>query len=115
MHLQGLRLVFLLAILLGVLSSVARAGTTTADFLKWERKAQASFFQASIGMAGVIASQINPKIAKCIDQWYFVPGPLQMQREEKMLMDMSAYGDYHPSAVILGFVQQACGDFKTSR
>lgn len=102
-----------LAALLTVPSMGAvQAGTTTADFLKWERKAQESYFNNSITMIGVIAGRNKPDIAKCLDEWYFKTNVSQRERNTEFLETMKQYADYHPSAVVLGLVEQSCGELK---
>ncbi len=93
-------------------SGFANAGTTTADFLKWERKAQASYLHTSITMIGVVATQTKSEIATCIDEWYFQTSQIRDKRDQEILSGMANYADYHPSTVILALVEQACGKFK---
>ena len=87
------------------------AGTTTADFLKWEKKAQVSFLQVSISMAAVIAAQAKPKIASCLNDWYYKTKALQIQRQNEILQVMPNYKKYDPTAVLLGYIESACGKF----
>lgn len=108
----GIKLLSIMMIL--SVSSSAMAGTTTADFLKWERKAQVSYLQISILMAGTVASQIRPDIARCIDNWYLKSKELQEKRHIEIIKIMPKYAEYSPTAVILGFIEQACGSFKSS-
>ena len=89
--------------------SNANAGTTTSDFLKWERKSQEAFLQNSITMAGVIAAQSKPKISKCIDEWYFQSTDLRQRRHDEILMFMPKLKDYSPSAVVLAILNNVCG------
>ena len=87
----------------------AHAGTTTADFLTWEPKAQESFLQISILMIGTIASQLRPDAAQCVNDWYLKSAELQRQRHDEIIELMPEYQDFAPSAVILGVVEAACG------
>ena len=87
------------------------AATTTADFLKWDRQQQDSFFQISMIMAVTIASQIKPSLAGCIDDWYFENKELQRQRHAEILDQMPQLKEFEPSAVVLGFIEAACGEF----
>ena len=91
------------------LAAPAQAGTTTADFLKWEREAQESFLQISISMAGVIASQINQETAICMDEWYFGDKDLQQQRHAEILKIMPDYTTYDPHAVLMAYLESVCG------
>lgn len=87
------------------------AGTTTAEFLKWEQGKQKSFFQIAISMATVIASQTKPKTASCINSWYWTSKFTQEKRNTEMLNQMKPYSKFHPNAVILAFLERACGKF----
>lgn len=89
----------------------AHARTTTADFLKWERKAQDSFLQNSITMAGVIASQSKPEIAKCIDNWYLKDSETIEKRNGEIIEFMPRLKDYTPYAVVLAVLNDVCGEF----
>lgn len=92
--------------------SVAQADTfTSAKFLAWPADSQVSYFRTSIGMVGVIASQMSRNIAPCIDAWYFADPAVQTQRNEAIRALMRKYPDYHPQAVILALVQKECGKF----
>lgn len=106
---KAFRAIFLAVLLANILPQHAMAGTTTADFLKWGSGKQKSFFQVSISMATVIASQIKPKTAACLDDWYWANNTLQEKRNAEMLKQMEAYSKYHPNAVILAFLERACG------
>ena len=86
--------------------------TTTADFLKWDKKAQISFFQISIGMLGTVASQVRPQMARCINDWYYKSQETQRQRHEELLKIMPRYAKYNPSAFMLGVIESVCGKIK---
>lgn len=98
----------------GGLNSSAHAGTTTADFLKWERKSQEAFLQNSISMAGVIASQINPEISKCLDKLYFKSETSAKERNQEILDLMPKYAEFRPQAFIMAYVEDICGRFDRS-
>lgn len=89
----------------------AQAGTTTSEFLKWERKNQESFLDISITMAGVIAAQSKPKVAKCLDGWYFESVELQDQRYQEILDFMPRLKEYSPTTVVLSILNDVCGEF----
>ncbi|MEM8750722.1 MAG: hypothetical protein AAGF28_10490 [Pseudomonadota bacterium] len=91
--------------------SPAYAGTTTADFLKWERKSQDAFLQNSISMAGVIASQTDPAISKCLDKWYFESDAVAQSRNEEILKLMPEYAQFRPQAFVMAYIENACGRF----
>lgn len=98
-------------VLLYVPVNPAYAGTTTADFLRWERKSQEAFLQNSISMAGVIASQTDRQIAKCIDEWYFANVELVKSRNTEILEVMPEYKEFDPQAFLLAYLESACGKF----
>lgn len=91
-------------------SVAAKAETTTADFLKWEPGQQEAFFQATISMTGVIASQSNPEIARCLDQWYFVDDQTRQKRNQEILKLMPQFETFIPTAVILAVINDVCGE-----
>ncbi len=99
----------MLSLSLSNIAPPAQAGTTTADFLTWERKAQVSFLQVAISMAGIFAAQVRPELARCIDNWYFKSDSITDARNAEMLRQMPQYKAFHPNAVVLGFIEQACG------
>jgi hypothetical protein len=85
------------------------AGTTTEDFLKWERKAQVSFLQTSISMLATIAAQMKPKMANCLNDWYYASKNLDEKRHVEIIKIMPKYSKFHPSTVVLAYVESACG------
>lgn len=102
-----------LALGLGMAGAGAKAETfTSAEFLTQNEAAQTSFIEISITMAATVATQANPAIARCIDEWYFEDKPRQEQRNRHIVSVMRQYPDYHPSGVILAVIQKACGSFK---
>lgn len=88
------------------------AGTTTADFLKWERKAQMSFLQVSISMAATIAAQTQPKLANCINDWYYVKNELEQKRHNEIIKVMPQYKKFHPTTIVLAYIENVCGKFE---
>ena len=95
----------------GSFASPVLAGTTSADFLKWEPKSQASFLHTSISMAATIATQVRPKVARCIDHWYFKSDEAKEARNAEIMAVMSKYTAYHPSSVLFAVIEKACGKF----
>lgn len=84
-------------------------GFTSADLLKWKVASQDSFFQTSIGMTGVIASQNRREAARCIDQWYFSDKAIQQRRNDHIRNTMKKFPNYDPQATIFAIVRKACG------
>ena len=89
----------------------AYAASTTAEFLEWEREAQVALLQISISMAGYIAAQIRPDIGECLGEWYYKTEALREQRQSEILEAMPEYTEFPPVAVVLGYIEGACGRF----
>ena len=87
------------------------AGTTTGDFLTWDANSQNAYLQNSISMAGVIASQAKPDIARCLDDWYFVDTATIQMRNTEILGIMASYREFKPQAVLLAVLEDVCGRF----
>ena len=94
-----------------VCASNAAAQTTTADFLQWGRSSQDAFLQNSLSMAGVIASQTNPEIGRCLDEWYFTDAALREMRNGQILDEMQNLQEYLPQAVLLAIIEDVCGRY----
>lgn len=92
---------------------VAANGFTSADVLKWSEAEQDSFFQTSVTMIGIVATQTgeHTHIAECIDGWYGGGDASQPQRSERILEVMQSLPEYHPQAVILVVIEKECGKF----
>ena len=93
----------------GGLNSSAHAGTTTADFLKWNEGQQRSFLQTSMSMLTTIAAQVKPEMAECLDSWYYKESGLDKKRHAEIIKLMPQYNKFHPSTVILAYVENFCG------
>ena len=87
-------------------------GYTSAKLLAENAEAQKNFIEISLTMAGAVATQVKPEIARCLDDWFFKDAAKKPQRIEHILATMRQYPGYHPSGVLLGVIQQACGSFK---
>ena len=85
---------------------------TSAKVLDWSRQNQSFYFQASVTMAGFVASQNDKAQSRCIDDWYFESDGIREQRNGEILNVMGRYPDHHPSAIILAIVQKRCGSLK---
>jgi hypothetical protein len=88
-------------------------GFTSADVLKWSEESQNSFFQSSVNMIGLVATQIEGRdhIAECIDSWFGGAVVGAEQRAARIREVMQGIPEYHPQAVILAVVEKECGDF----
>ena len=63
-------------------------------------------------MATYIASQVRPDIGTCLNGWYYKTENLREKRQAEILEVISDYMSYDPTAVILGYLEGACGKFK---
>ena len=86
-------------------------GFTGADFATWEMRAQDSFIQTSITMAGVVATQTKPEVARCLDDWYRPDTELKDRRNDEVRTIIMGNPTYHPSGVIMAVLVKACGSF----
>ena len=82
---------------------------TGAEVLEWSPQGQTSYFQTSIGMAGIIAAQVNRDHARCIDNWHAAQ---RGQNYPAILEAIRTYPAYHPQGVVLAVLQKACGAFE---
>lgn len=102
----------LLALSFAAAPAAQAEGFTGRDFLAWSQQGQDSYLHTSVTMAGVIASQIRPSIAHCIDDWYFADAAVQERRNEEIKRTIRQNSNFHPSGVFLALLQSACGEFK---
>ena len=88
-------------------------GFTSADVLGWSAESQDSYFQTSVTMIAIVATQTgrHDEIAACIDGWYGGGDASQPQRSARIRSVMEGLPDYHPQAVILAVIEKECGDF----
>ncbi|MEE4538269.1 MAG: hypothetical protein V2J51_07240 [Erythrobacter sp.] len=91
----------------------AGQGFTAADVLKWTEDQQDSYFQTSVTMIGIVATQVEGRehIAECIDSWHGGGNQSQPARSAEIREGMEALPEHHPQAVILAVVQKECGAF----
>ncbi|MEM9128192.1 MAG: hypothetical protein AAGA97_00465 [Pseudomonadota bacterium] len=101
----------ILLIFMAFYPQAGNAETTTADFLEWDERAQASFFEISISMAGIIAAQTQPEIAECLNDWYYAEGNLPSKRHAEMIELMPQYAEHDPTVVVLAYIEGVCGEF----
>ena len=89
----------------------AKEGFTAEKFLQFNKAEQASYFQISVTMAGVIATQTRKNLARCIDIWYFESSETIEKRNTFMVSLMKKYLTHHPSGIIAAAIERACGSF----
>ena len=81
----------------------------SSEFLKWKRSSQEFYLDATIGMAGLIASQNDKEQGKCIDSWYIDDHAAAI---DYILDTMRRAPDYHPRGVIAAVIEKKCGDLR---
>lgn len=86
---------------------------TSKDVLAWSGTAQDSFFQTSVTMIAIVATQTgqHDHIAQCIDTWYGGGPESQPQRSARLREVMENLPNHHPQAVILAVIEKECGEF----
>lgn len=82
---------------------------TAADVLGWEKANQDAFFETSISMAGVLASQSELPAARCINDWYYGPSASKASINDEIRSAMRQYSGYYPGIVIVAVIERACG------
>lgn len=88
------------------------ASFTGSQFLTWPRKSQDAFLQNSITMTGIVATQSQPEIADCIDDWYGTDRKAHAPIHDSIIETIGDNRDYHPQAVLLAIIQKRCGSFE---
>lgn len=83
----------------------------SAAFLSWREASRAAYIEASIGMASLIAAQIDPAKADCIDAWYYDG---MSAANDAIYATMAKYPDHHPRGVILAFIRKRCDIFQNA-
>lgn len=78
------------------------------DFLTWKPGNRAAYVEISVGMALLIAVQVAPDKADCIESWYYAR-PNEALAE--VYETMAAYPDHHPRGIILAFIRKRCQVF----
>lgn len=88
-------------------------GFTSAAVLAWSEAQQDSYFQTSITMIGIVATQVEGReqIASCIDSWYWKGDSSDPEKNALIREAMQRFPDLYPQAMVLAVVEQACGKF----
>ncbi len=84
-------------------------GFTASDVLAWEQGSQDWYFEVSVGMAGVVATQNSEKIAACIDDWYFKSDATKGEANSFIRTTMRRFPDYNPGGVLAAVIEKQCG------
>lgn len=101
-----------LVLALGFPQVSSAQGFTGAEFLTWSDEAQDSYIQTSITMATMVISETNNTAADCLDTWYLGEEDSQNERHAEIIGRINEFSTYHPSAVILVVIRNACGPLK---
>ena len=110
MRLIALTMVMSLALPLAAPAQDGASGSTAATVAAWDAGSQDWYFQVSIGMLAVVASQNDDRKARCINDWYFASAAQRSRRNEDLRELMRRFPDYRPGGVILAAVEKACGE-----
>lgn len=88
-------------------------GFTGADVLEWDEEHQKGYFQTSVTMIGIVATQVDGRehIANCIDAWHGGPVEGAEMRAARIREVMQGIPEYHPQTVILAVIEKECGKF----
>ncbi|WP_171168101.1 hypothetical protein [Ruegeria sp. HKCCA0370] len=91
----------------------AADGFTSADVLEWPEASQNNYFQTSVTMIGIVATQVEGRehIAECIDSWMGGGQESVPKRAAVIRSVMEGIPEYHPQAVILAVIEKECGKF----
>ena len=81
----------------------------SAQVLEWSERSQDFYFETSIMMAGIVASQNEGGHAECINDWYFGGEANRSQVHASILNALRKFPNYHPGAVVLAVIQKKCG------
>lgn len=79
--------------------------------LAWSKANQDWYFQTSVMMAGVVATQNTGTQAECVNDWYFKDEETIQSRNEHIRSVLRDHPEYHPAGVILAVLEKACGSF----
>lgn len=90
----------------------AQDGFTGEDLLGWSDASKAQYVRISMTMASVIATQIDPEAAQCINEWYFGDDALQIERNAFVFSTLEDHARFHPTAVITAILQRECLAFQ---
>ena len=83
------------------------------NVLEWSEESQDSYFQTSVTMIAIVATQTgqHDHIAECIDQWFGGGDASQPKRSGRIREVLSNLPNYHPQALFLAVIEKECGDF----
>lgn len=82
------------------------------EFFGWEDAAQHAHIGNAVVMIAVVATQVAPATARCIDDWY---GNHAKIRQTEIREAMNRFRQFTPEAVILAYVEKFCGKLPRAR
>mgnify|MGYP001794926308 FL=1 len=87
---------------------------TAADVLEWPTASQDSYFDTSIGMIAIVATQTGAHghVADCLNNWYWTKEGNDPEKNALIREVMGNLSGYDPQAVILAVVEKHCGTCK---
>ncbi len=81
------------------------------DFLTWSEEGQNNYIQTAVTMASFVMSRSNAVVSECLNTWYAGDRETMEEQNEYIRRKISSNAEYHPSAVILVVLENACGSF----
>ncbi|MEL6377612.1 MAG: hypothetical protein AAFQ04_10525 [Pseudomonadota bacterium] len=87
---------------------------TGTQFLQWSQSGQDNYIGTAVTMATFVASRTNLDTSACLNGWYAASEAVAAERNDAIRGAISRNATYHPSAVILLVLEEACGSFTGS-
>jgi hypothetical protein len=108
LHVKALALSSLIALssTQGYAQSQPEISPEMATFMGWEESVQEAFIANGVVMIAVVATQVSPNTARCIDDWY---GSQPDARKQEIRNIMDDFRRFTPESVILAYIEKACG------
>ncbi len=82
------------------------------EFLDTNRASQDSFITTSVVAMGLVAAQLDSKMAECINQWYRASENITENRNSEILKTMRELPQFIPTTIVLAVIERECGKFK---
>jgi len=86
-------------------------GFTGEEFLNWPIEGQNNYIGIAVTMASLIASRVNPGNGECLDTWYAARDAVAEERDAEIRATIARNSEFHPSAIIILVLEEACGSF----
>lgn len=88
--------------------------SNAGELLKMSQTAQEGAVSGAITTIGTVASQIQPEIANCLDEWYPLEDDIRKKRRLQIIEVMKKFPDRSPSIIVFSVVEKVCGKFNRS-